>query len=441
MTSTTLTLLGLIPAGVIILGGLLILYTGGETAGHRRLLQYLLFVGFVLLFVKWLAARSPSQFPGRSDFVISYLLAPSIWGVVVLILVNIRAYNELRGFQKLSAILLGAGICILSAFQWNGLYGIYSEYLVMAVLLAVLWGLRRHLHKLDLLIGFLLAVWLLAYDQSMFFESIQRAILAGTPGIRIFGLFNFWLPVIAVGLAAILVFNGIRRLPNLLETQLGSAPLRLTSLRLGLAIFLMGAMAYRIFWETIWDQTSDGLGGVYYGEVTAALGIAAGMLLTLALRERKRIAGWLFIVTVPTLAIAAFSLGIAASYHSITQGRAARIQHALEKYASRTGHYPEQLSELVPRDLLQIPGPVILRTETWCYQGGQDFYRLGAIYREFFSAPISIHVYASTGSPPGPEWECQEQYSVLKDLYNSSMEETFIIPTPTPQPDSTIPGG
>jgi hypothetical protein len=80
--------------------------------------------------------------------------------------------------------------------------------------------------------------------------------------------------------------------------------------------------------------------------------------------------------------------------------RAARIARALDQFKEREGYYPESLDALTPRDLLFIQQPIILAGKEWCYQGSGDFYRLAAYYREYFSTPVSLRIYASAGEPP-----------------------------------------
>ncbi len=60
----------------------------------------------------------------------------------------------------------------------------------------------------------------------------------------------------------------------------------------------------------------------------------------------------------------------------------------------------------------------MLRGESWCYQGGDDYYRLGSIYRDFFSSPLSYRVYASAGDPPAEPSSCEKRLVELKAKYD-----------------------
>ena len=78
--------------------------------------------------------------------------------------------------------------------------------------------------------------------------------------------------------------------------------------------------------------------------------------------------------------------------------RAQRINQAILSFQEREGRYPDQLSQLMPRDLLYIPPPVIIYGQNWCYQTEQDSYLFGYIDREHWSSP---HLNGETVSSHG----------------------------------------
>jgi hypothetical protein len=209
-------------------------------------------------------------------------------------------------------------------------------------------------------------------------------------------------------------------------------------LQLGAAALLLAGLLYTIYWTSIWDQTSDGLGGIFLTYPGAMLGIGAGMLLTIYSAGWRRLAGLLFLVLVPLLLSQALKRGWQASYHAITEARAANIAAALEKYHARTGAYPQELKELAPRDLLLIRQPVLLQGEPWCYQGDVDSYRLGAVFREYFSSPLSIQIYASAGDPPDSGWACDARLAELKEVYDAHFSEPPVYPQEERPPQSEI---
>ena len=103
--------------------------------------------------------------------------------------------------------------------------------------------------------------------------------------------------------------------------------------------------------------------------------------------------------------------------------------------------YPKELGELVPKQLLWIPEPVILRGEGWCYQGDRNYYRLGAFFREYFSTPLSLHIYASAGNLPDEGWACEQRLAEMKARYDppSFYEIEAVRPTAEPLPTSIVP--
>jgi len=148
------------------------------------------------------------------------------------------------------------------------------------------------------------------------------------------------------------------------------------------------------------------------------VGAAAGAVMGIKARNWLRSSGFLFALLIPLLMFGAFTYGWAVSYHALTEQRAARIEAALERFHARHGRYPVELKELAPRELLWIPSQVILQDEDWCYQGGQDFYRLGAFWREYFSTPLELKIYASAGAPPETGWVCQDRLAEQKQKYD-----------------------
>jgi len=210
--------------------------------------------------------------------------------------------------------------------------------------------------------------------------------------------------------------------------------------KLGLAVALVIGLAYTIFWGSVWDNTSDGLFGLFALEPSALVAIGAGMVMSLALKGRQRFAGLLFIALVSLILYQSFESGWAVSYHAITESRSDHIARALDKFYDREGSYPETLDELSPRDLLFVQGPVILAGETWCYESGEDYYRLSALYREAFSMPVSLRVYESVGDVPLSPPICEERLAEMKKKYPSPMEDPTLMqpPIPTPLPEVEV---
>jgi len=258
------------------------------------------------------------------------------------------------------------------------------------------------------------------------------------------GLLFFSLPGLVVALAAVWITSALKSFSNPKEIQINGKTVALwlpALLRFGLAGILLGYLAYTTLWASIWDHTSDGLGGIMFSMWASLAAIAAGMLMGITSPKWHKSAGFVFAVLVPVLMFGAFRYGWDVSYHAITEERASRIQGAVESFYAENERYPKELRELIPNYLLRIPEPVILRGEGWCYQGDQDYYRLGAFFREYFGTPLSLHIYASSGNSPDAGWTCGERLAEMKARYDPPpfYEMEAVRPTAEPLPTSNVP--
>jgi hypothetical protein len=434
MTVTLLIQIGIIPALLVVLAGMLILHVGSNRTAGRRFLLYLLAVGVLLIAAVFVAGQLDNQ----PAFRVLSLLASVLIGVLALILVNLKLLAQLNRGEKALASLLGLAILALLALTWwRQPSGMASAILLpSALLLAAAWALVGRFEALGVVLSLVCLVLLALFNAlPLVAPDLQPPTWLGISFFVSHGL--------AVALAAALISAGLRLFPQPRNAgQPGAAPSSWfpAVLRLGLAVLLLGCLAYTILWASIWDQTSDGIGGIFLSILAGPVAIAAGMLMGVTATGWRRSAGLAFAVLVPVLMFGAFDYGRDVSYHAITEARAARIQHAVERFHARDGRYPEELRELVPRDLLWIPRPVILQGRGWCYQGGQDHYRLGTFYREYFSTPLSLRIYASAGSAPESVWACEEKMAELKARHDPQpMYEHDTAPTEEPLPTSVVP--
>jgi hypothetical protein len=449
MDTTTLTELSAIPATLVVLGGMLVLYLGSPEKASRRFLFYILGIGSLTSLAAFLGSRYWKTPYNQSGFYLSGLLLPVFPGIIALVVLHLVRLRSLRWPQKgLAALLLLVLIC-LGATVWDSPYLIYY-ILGIGLVLAAIWagGLRW-----SWLTGvfFLLALAGLIIFNDPFASWLDRWATTPLPlpvSIAI-GVVSFSYPVLAVALAAVLIKRALTPVgqkkhiaadsdnPEALQPSKPARRYRLMQmLQLGMAAFLLGGLIYTIYWASIWDQTSDGLGGIFLALFGAMAGVGAGMLLAIFSAGWRRLAGLLFLALVPLLLIQAFNRGWWVSYHAITEKRAATIATALERYHTRTSAYPQKLAELIPRDLLIIPQPVIMRGESWCYQGISDSYRLGAVFREYFSSPLSIRIYASAGESLASAWECDSRLEELKVIHAGYYTEQQPI---TPEQEGRLP--
>jgi hypothetical protein len=99
-----------------------------------------------------------------------------------------------------------------------------------------------------------------------------------------------------------------------------------------------------------------------------------------------------------------------------TERRADSIDQAIRRYHIKNGSYPTVLEELTPNYLLILPTPFIIPGQNWCYQGDMDYYRLGYVYREYFSTPAEVRIFASEGTPPDSSWPCEQEAAFYPGL-------------------------
>jgi hypothetical protein len=72
---------------------------------------------------------------------------------------------------------------------------------------------------------------------------------------------------------------------------------------------------------------------------------------------------------------------------------------------------------------------MIMPEQSWCYESGTDFYRLGAVYREHWSSPyFSVRIYAAAGNVPEAGWVCDEE------LAEAISQSGYLAPAPTSVP-------
>ncbi|MDY7079199.1 MAG: hypothetical protein SXV54_19975 [Chloroflexota bacterium] len=429
MGMTYLNQIGILTALLLTLGGLLVLRSAEEEKAQRRFLLYLLVVGNLLLLALFVAIQMTPPQDNRPFWQISAVLIPAVIGVLALIALHSRHLVALNRGAQLLALLLAVGLVGMMVSSWNTRFSVAYSVLPGVVVLVLGWAVGRRFQKAAVFVAVLLLLAL--FGLNTLFNAPAGDLSPPPPWLAI--LFRIGieaLPVLLVVVPAVLLTNS-------LQSRNGKPALLPVMLALG----LLGYLAYSIFWASVWDQTSDGLGGLALSQPAALVAVGAGMAMAVALTGWRRGVGLLFALLAPLLLYQSFEQGWRVSYHDITDARAERIVQALADYHQREGVYPPTLDALTPRYLLRVPQPVELRGETWCYQGGADFYQLGAFFREFFSMPVQLQVYAAVGEPDSA-WTCEEQLAVMKERYYSPMEDPAAMqPTPpTPLPPSEIAG-
>jgi len=173
---------------------------------------------------------------------------------------------------------------------------------------------------------------------------------------------------------------------------------------------LLTGMAYQAAWDGIWSSAHARAFEDHLPFIQFMLSLAAGIFLALTLRGWRRWVGPLYFVLVTAVAVVALSQGWKLSAFKMTEHRASSVNAAIESYYQENRIYPDDLAELSPRYLPVILPPVVVRTGGWCYQSGEEFYRLGYISGDFtyFDSDFRVETYAQAGDLPASGWVCDE---------------------------------
>ncbi|MBP7690901.1 MAG: hypothetical protein KA764_03245 [Anaerolineales bacterium] len=236
----------------------------------------------------------------------------------------------------------------------------------------------------------------------------EVSLAAQAPGLStVLQLSAYWLwPVLAVVQAGRLVYAGLAVEPP------RAWPAR-AALLLGAGVILAVVDLFAAQ-QLIWDWATDGLMAI--GIVTMAIfpaAVAAGALLAWALPGWRKLSALLFLAAAPVAAYQMVSGGWPPERPlALTSARAAVLAQAIETYHSAAGRYPAALTDLPVWYSWRLYEPVIYRDETWCYEGGGAYFRLGYVHRPAFGVPaeyISVKLAASAGTPPTARWSCDER--------------------------------
>jgi hypothetical protein len=393
-----------------------------KTPVQKRLLTlafYLQSLALTLLFVVFSLAQSWSSLLLQPAFAVLVLCSPLVLGLVTLILTGLFHRASQSTAQSTFALIL---LCFVILGLLGALllqpYALFIALLPGAILLTCIWLLVREGVVKEIVLSLLLIIFM-GLSRTGLLEPMLMSLPEWLD--QILRLVLFLQAGLVVAWSALLTFRAVESL--LPQARAGEADLQRIQrygafLRLGMAIFLWINLVYTIFWVSIWDHTDNGLGAVWMAITASFLSIAAGGLIMERRKGWLRTVGWIYLLPVTALIWAAFGIGIRYPYLPILEHRAVVIQEAIQKYYEQNGAYPSTLSELVPSQLLWVPRQVVLRSEEWCYQGGQDYYRLGVFWRDRFSSLIEAKTYASQGNPPTAGWACQENLVKMKFKYD-----------------------
>ncbi len=386
------SVVGLVPAALVVLAGIYVRARQADGKLARRWLLFLfsvlvLLYGTQFLILRWEVYR------------FGVLLQPALVGTLVALLVHLGATRELS--RKTIWITLPATLAIvaLMVYWWIETDPLLPLVSAVTALAWQSWKWRGKRRWLACVALFLLLLMVCAG------YLIPTSWLMNRPkwlhGSILIGNLFVW-PIVAVVLTARLVYT------SLASDRPSNWPA--TVIRLAVAVLLLLVIGDLIVTETVWVQAEDSLSVIPVVVFTAA--VAAAMLLAWAVTGWRRLGALIFALLVTLTASYASEQGWRISPPWLTEARAEKIDRAIQRYYERQGHYPSRLANLVPFYLWRIPQPVIFRDQTWCYEGGDDYYRLGYVHQPTFGVPseyISIRIHAAADEPPKSSWPCDDE--------------------------------
>ncbi len=403
MDSNVAMLLSLIPATLVVIAAVIVRNAGPKERAGGRLLLLLELITLVILILLTaiqflpLAVQQPLYW-------VSSLFVPVVFGLVVLFLVYLPEIKQAQRRERyliLVLALVNGGMMIYHLLK-DGYTVLFLLVPMVVFTLVIAWLIRGRTSRwVWFLPGVAFLVWLADYSRFGYhLRDLPQAIMVPLQ------IAMFIAQILTVATIGLFVQTG---LGMLCTTAAGEDPKQASirasriegALRLLVAGFLLAYIVYSAYWASIWDQTTDGLGGVAILSVTVLVAVASGMVMSLRTSGKSRLVGILFAVVVSILVQVGFRAGWDANFKTMTEDRAAQIAQALDRFHHRENRYPQNLSELAPRDLLYVPRPVMFQGEDWCYQGSANEYNLAAFFHEYFGLPVSLKVYASTGNLDG----------------------------------------
>ena len=315
----------------------------------------------------------------------------------------------LRSVLSILIVLLTA----IGLVSWFG--SSINILLLLGILLGVMawllpWAARRMSAEAWIVTGLLILIGLIVPSSSVMAEREPGPISAFVAAIL------FLLPSLALINAALLLQAGlVLSSQSKEEAQNGSPqPARLATACLTLGGVLILKMLHNLYDLTVWDTTYDPLTYLWLIVPIWAVLLSA-LMLFVVLPERTKLTGLLYLILIPGLMIAVSVMAQRVDFRQVTVRHADWTVQAIESFFARQGRYPGTLSELTPRYLLSVPEPMIIYGQDWCYESGEDYYRLGYIDREHWSDPRLIgRLHSGAGEAPGSGQICLEQFATIK---------------------------
>ena len=388
----------ILPAIIVFGAALIDRSQNPEQPSRKRLLVYLSLSALLLAVLGLLIWFNPygseinSSLPAYGVLIV---LAP----IMAYLLYHARELASLWPWDRVLAIIFVLVFLALFLLLWFADPIAFTMLIVLALGIALAWNLPRGgaaslgILSLLILVTIVLTTGGWIYIPSADLPEWSRMVLS---------VFTVSAILLSILLPAGLLYASLR----------SSSPIKKPHLLWSLVFIaiLLAGMAYQVAWDGIWSSAHARAFEDHLPFIQSMLSLAAGIFLTLTLRGWRRLVGPLYFVLVTSVAVVALSQGWKLSAFEMTERRAAVVDGAVESYYQENGVYPGSLAELSPRYLPLVLPPVVVRTGGWCYQSGEDFYRLGYISGDFtyFDSEFRVETYAQAGDIPAGDWACDE---------------------------------
>lgn len=372
-----------------------------ENKSRRNVFYLLLLACVMLLFI---SINAEGFIDGDFSLVV-LLILPVLNGVLALTLLKWRQVWEYWRREKVlfSILLLSLFFLLFSTARYGG----FRTLLVFApaLLVAGVWKLTarigwKGMELTSVIIGLLLILESIGVLAHPMIISVQ----AFRPG---YVLAIALLKLLALILLAVMVYQFGRE-----ENQHSGRHQAALVAVVIFVLFAIGAaeLRYGVLVKATGRAAED-----HAPLIGVSLGIVAGMVLVGVSKGSGKTLAFLYLILVPTILIASFAAGWLVDPHGITSRRADSIHKAVESYRLKNGVFPTRLDDLTPDYIPLILGPLNGRGQVWCYQGGNEFFRLGYVFYERYHAETfpypytEVRIHSQFGQPPKGEWMCDQE--------------------------------
>ena len=185
---------------------------------------------------------------------------------------------------------------------------------------------------------------------------------------------------------------------------------------LTLSALLLAKAFHNLYWFMVWDSTYDPLEYIWlFFPILVVL--FSVFMLVITLPGRTKLAGGLYGLLIPVLIVVS-TYAQQVDFRQLTEEHAQRTRKVIETYYTREGRYPKDLRQLTPWTSLSLPVPFIIYGQDWCYDGRDQSYRLGYVYREHWSDPRLVgRIYETVGEMPNRDRICDEEIAALQERH------------------------